>query len=66
MLVGATAISATMYFLRPPAEIAEPVYAAVTVDAAEVVKQNLRIQVQARALSRPNARLPSWRKSKAG
>ena len=53
MLVGATAISATMYFLRPPAEIAEPVYAAVTVDAAEVVKQNLRIQVQAQGTVTP-------------
>lgn len=53
MLTGALAISALLYYLRPPAEIAEPVYAAVTVDVAEVVKQNLRIQVQAQGTVTP-------------
>lgn len=53
LLAGATAITAVMYALRPDTETAEPVYAAVTVDVAEVVKQNLRIQVQAQGTVMP-------------
>jgi len=53
MLAGASAISALMYFTRPPAEIAEPVEAVVTVDVAEVVKENLRIEVQAQGTVTP-------------
>jgi RND family efflux transporter MFP subunit len=53
MIAGATAISAAMYFMRPSAEMAEPVYAAVTVDVAEVVKESLRIQVQAQGTVTP-------------
>ena len=47
MIAGAAAVSAGLYVMRPPAEMAEPVYAPVTVDVAEVVKQNLHIEVQA-------------------
>ena len=47
MIAGAAAVSTGLYIMRPPAEMAEPVYAPVTVDVAEVVKQNLHIEVQA-------------------
>ena len=47
MITGAAAVSTGLYIMRPPAEMAEPVYAPVTVDVAEVVKQNLHIEVQA-------------------
>jgi RND family efflux transporter MFP subunit len=53
MIAGATAVSAALYLLRPPAEIAEPVYAAVTVDVAEVVKESLHIEVQAQGTVTP-------------
>ena len=53
MLAGASAISALMYFTRPPAEIAEPIEAVVTVDVAEVVKENLRIEIQAQGTVTP-------------
>tara|TARA_R110001592_G_scaffold363323_1_gene683950 strand:- start:46979 stop:48220 length:1242 start_codon:yes stop_codon:yes gene_type:complete len=53
MLAGASAISALLYFTRPAAEISEPVYSAVTVDVAEVVKENLRIEVQAQGTVTP-------------
>jgi RND family efflux transporter MFP subunit len=53
MLAGASVISAIMYLNRPPAEIAEPVYTAVSVDVAEVVKETLRIQVQAQGTVTP-------------
>lgn len=53
MLAGASAISALLYFTRPPAEISEPVYSAVTVDVTEVVKENLRIEVQAQGTVTP-------------
>ncbi len=53
MIAGATAISSALYLLRPPAEIAEPVYAAVTVDVAEVVKESLHIEVQAQGTVAP-------------
>jgi RND family efflux transporter MFP subunit len=53
MIAGASAISALMYFMRPAAEIAEPVYTAVSVDVAEFVKEDLRIQVQAQGTVTP-------------
>ena len=53
MLAGATAVSAVLYLNRPPADIAEPVYAPISVDVAEVVKQSLRIQVQAQGTVSP-------------
>lgn len=53
MIVGASAVSALLYFTRPAAEIAEPVFSAVTVDVAEVVKENLRIEVQAQGTVTP-------------
>ena len=53
MLAGASSISALLYLNRPPAVIEEPVYVPVTVDVAEVVKQNLRISVQAQGTVSP-------------
>ncbi len=53
LLAGSVAVTALLYLNRPPAEIAEPVRMAVSVDVAEVVKQNLRIQVQAQGTVTP-------------
>jgi RND family efflux transporter MFP subunit len=53
MLAGSAAITGLLYLNRPPTDIAEPVYAPVSVDVAEAVKQNLRIQVQAQGTVTP-------------
>lgn len=53
MLGGSAAITAGLYLNRPPADIAEPVQVAVSVDVAEAVKQSLRIQVQAQGTVSP-------------
>lgn len=53
MLAGATAVTVLLYLNRPPAEIAEPESQVVTVDVAEVVKENLRIQMQAQGTVTP-------------
>lgn len=53
MLLGATAVTTLLYFTRPAAEIAEPVDPVVTVDVAEVVKENLRTEVQAQGTVTP-------------
>jgi len=53
MLVSAGAITLALYLNRPPTEIAEPVYRPVSVDVAEVVKENLRIPVQAQGTVTP-------------
>ena len=53
MLAGSAAITALLYLNRPPTEIAAPVYVPVSVDVAEIVKENLRIQVQAQGTVSP-------------
>jgi RND family efflux transporter MFP subunit len=53
MLAGATAITTLLYLNRPPADIELPVYEPITVDVAEVVKQSLRIPVQAQGTVTP-------------
>jgi RND family efflux transporter MFP subunit len=53
MLAAATAISAIMYLNRPPSQITEPTYKPVSVDVAEVVKENLRVHVQAQGTVTP-------------
>lgn len=53
MMAGATAISVFLYLQRPPADIAEPDYAPVTVDVAEVVKESVRIPIQAQGTVTP-------------
>lgn len=47
MLSGALAVAAIMYLNKPPAQIAEPTYRPISVDVAKVVKENIRVQVQA-------------------
>jgi RND family efflux transporter MFP subunit len=53
MLAGAAAVSGLLYLNRPPTDIAEPAPALVTVDVAEVIKETLRIQVQAQGTVTP-------------
>jgi len=53
LLAGSTAVTVLLYLNRPPTEIAEPVYTPVTVDVAEVVKQKLRIKIQAQGTVSP-------------
>ena len=53
MLGGALIISLLLYITRPPTELAEPEYRPVSVDAALVVNENLRIPVQAQGTVAP-------------
>jgi RND family efflux transporter MFP subunit len=53
MLAGSAAVTTVLFLNRPPADIAEPVQAVVSVDVAEAVKQTLRIQVQAQGTVSP-------------
>jgi len=53
MLAGAAAISLLLYLNRPPSAIEEPVAAVVTVDVAQVVKQDIRIEIQAQGTVSP-------------
>lgn len=53
MLGFAVAVTTLLYLNRPPAQIQEPVYQAVTVDIAEVVKEDVRIQIQAQGTVSP-------------
>lgn len=54
MIAGATAVSVILYLQRPSSELAEPVYAAVTVDVVEAVKQSQHIEVQAQGTVTPS------------
>ena len=53
MLAGSIAVTTYLYLNRPPTLIAEPVHNAISVDVAEVVKQTLRIPVQAQGTVSP-------------
>ena len=53
MLAGSIGITTLLYLNRPPADTVEPVHAAISVDVAEVVKQTLRIPVQAQGTVSP-------------
>lgn len=53
LLAISTGITTVLYLNRPPAKIAEPVHQPVSVDVAEVVKENLRIEVQAQGTVSP-------------
>jgi RND family efflux transporter MFP subunit len=53
MLAISVAITLLLYMTRPPTQIAEPTYQPVSVDVAEVVKQTLRIEVQAQGTVSP-------------
>jgi RND family efflux transporter MFP subunit len=53
MMAGSAAITTLLYLNRAPTEIAEPVLVPISVDVAKVVKQKLRIQVQAQGTVSP-------------
>jgi RND family efflux transporter MFP subunit len=53
LLAGSATITTLLYLNRPPTEISEPVHMPVSVDVAKVVKQKLRIQVQAQGTVSP-------------
>ncbi len=53
MLAAASAVTLLLYMTRPSTEVAEPEYQPVTVDVAEVVKETVRIQVQAQGSVTP-------------
>ena len=53
MLAGATAVSTLLYLNRPASDITEAEYKPVTVDVAQVVKEDLRIHVQAQGTVTP-------------
>ncbi|GAB5450707.1 MAG: efflux RND transporter periplasmic adaptor subunit [Halioglobus sp.] len=53
MLAAASAVTLLLYMARPSTEVAEPEYQPVTVDVAEVVKETVRIQVQAQGSVTP-------------
>lgn len=53
LLGAASGVTTLLYLNRPPAEIAEPEYVPVTVDAVEVVRETIRIPVQAQGTVTP-------------
>ena len=53
MLAGSLAVTVLLYLNRPQTETAEPEYKPVSVDVAEVVKQSVRIQIQAQGTVTP-------------
>ena len=53
MLGGALLISLLLYVTRPATELAEPEYRPISVDAALVVSENLRIPLQAQGTVAP-------------
>ncbi|MFT4517863.1 MAG: RND family efflux transporter MFP subunit [Halioglobus sp.] len=53
MLSISVAITTLLYLNRPPTEIQEPVRTPITIDVAMVVKENIRIQVQAQGTVTP-------------
>lgn len=53
MVAGAVAVTMLLYLNKPPTEIKEPQYTPVTVDAAEVILETIRIPVQAQGIVSP-------------
>ena len=53
MLLGASAISALLFLNRPPTDIKEPTESTVSVDVAQVAKQDIRIEIQAQGTVSP-------------
>lgn len=53
MLTFSVGVTTVLYLNRPPTEVKEPVYLPVSVDVAEVVKENLKIPVQAQGTVTP-------------
>ncbi|MEH6567993.1 MAG: efflux RND transporter periplasmic adaptor subunit [Halioglobus sp.] len=53
LIAGASAVTFLLYLNRPSSEIIEPVYVPVTIDVSEVVKEDLRIPIQAQGTVTP-------------
>jgi RND family efflux transporter MFP subunit len=53
MLAGAVGVTGLLYLNRPPSQIVEPEQKSTSIDVAEVVKQSLRIPVQAQGTVTP-------------
>ena len=53
VLFGASAISALLFLNRPPTDIKEPTETSVSVDVAQIVKQDIRIEIQAQGTVSP-------------
>lgn len=53
MLAVSAGITTLLYLNRPPTEVREPVYLPVSVDVAQVVKETLRVPVQAQGTVTP-------------
>jgi len=53
MLAAAGLVATTMYMNRPPSALAEPEERVVTVEAIEVVRENIRIPIQAQGTVGP-------------
>ena len=53
LLLGASAISLLLFLNRPPTDIKEPTEITVSVDVAQVVKQDMRIEIQAQGTVSP-------------
>ena len=52
-LAGAIGVTGLLYLNRPPSQIVEPEQKATSIDVAEVIKQSLRIPVQAQGTVTP-------------
>jgi RND family efflux transporter MFP subunit len=53
LIAGASTVTFLLYFNRPSSEIIEPVYVPVTIDVTEVVKEDIRIPIQAQGTVTP-------------
>ena len=53
MIAGASTVTFLLYLNRPSSEIIEPVYVPVTIDVTEVVKEDIRIPIQAQGTVTP-------------
>ncbi|MEH6582372.1 MAG: efflux RND transporter periplasmic adaptor subunit [Halioglobus sp.] len=53
LITGASLVSFLLFLVRPPSQITEPVYVPVTIDVAEVVKEDIRIPIQAQGSVSP-------------
>lgn len=53
LIAGASAVTFLLYLNRPSSEIIEPVYVPVTIDVIEVVKEDIRIPIQAQGTVTP-------------
>lgn len=53
MLAFAVVVASLLFAMRPPTEMSEPQFKPITVDVAEVVREDLRVQIQAQGTVSP-------------